>query len=120
MGKVHASVFIKRSDGLTCCMMRTKLDHFEFSLERGSGVISLYLEPLQLITGTYFAEAWFLNEDDSMGITPRAGRSDWFTVKGSALSYAGDSGVFEPNSRWNHQQIFFPTVNDDVAGVNRT
>lgn len=113
MGKVHVSVFIKRSDGLTCCMMRTKLDDFELVLEQGQGVISLSLEPLQLITGTYFAEAWFLNESDSMGIIPRAGRSDWFSVKGSALSYADDSGVFEPNSRWHHQ----PAV--PIAAGNR-
>jgi hypothetical protein len=103
IGKAHVSVFIKRSDGLTCCMMRTKLDNFELFLERGRGVISLYLEPLQLITGNYFAEAWFLNESDSMGIVSRAGRSDWFSVKGSVLSYADDSGVFEPNTRWSHQ-----------------
>jgi lipopolysaccharide transport system ATP-binding protein len=103
MGRSHVSVFIKRSDGLTCCMMRTKLDNYELFLDRGQGVISLYLEPLQLITGSYFAEAWFLNESDSMGIVSRAGRSDWFSVKGTALSYTDDSGVFEPRTRWGHQ-----------------
>jgi lipopolysaccharide transport system ATP-binding protein len=84
IGKAHMSVFIKRSDGLTCCMMRTKLDDFDLFVDRGQGVVSLYLEPLQLITGTYFAEAWFLNESDSMGIVSRGGRSDWFSVKGTA------------------------------------
>lgn len=103
IGKAHASVFIRRSDGLTCCMMRTKLDDFQLELERGQGIILVNLEPLQLITGTYYVEAWFLNESDSMGIIPRAGRSDWFSVKGSALSYSDDSGVFEPITRWNHQ-----------------
>ena len=117
MGKVNMSVFIKRSDGLTCCMMRTKLDKFELSLERGNGIISLYLEPLQLMTGTYFAEAWFLNEDDSMGITTRAGRSGWFTVKGSALSYTDNSGVFMPNTHWKHQQISLSSANGDVKPV---
>lgn len=102
IGKVQMSVFIKRSDGLTCCMMRTKLDQFDLLLDRGQGVISLQLEPLQLITGSYFVEAWFLNESDSMGIIHRAGRSDWFSVKGSALSLAEDSGVFEPKTRWSH------------------
>jgi lipopolysaccharide transport system ATP-binding protein len=102
IGKVHVSVFIRRSDGLTCCMLRTKLDDYELTLERGQGVVSLHLEPLQINTGTYFAEAWFLNESDSMSIIPRGGRSDWFSVKGSALSYADDSGVFEPNTRWDH------------------
>lgn len=102
MGKAHVSVFIRRSDGLTVCMMRTKLDDYEVYLERGQGIISLYLEPLQLTTGTYFAEAWFLNESDSMAIIPKGGRSAWFSVKGSALSYADDSGIFEPNTRWSH------------------
>ncbi len=103
LGKSHVSAFIKRSDGLTCCMMRTKLDNFELIIERGQGVVTLYIEPLQLITGTYFVEAWFLNDTDSMGITTHAGRSDWFTVKGTAMSYADDSGVFEPNTHWDHQ-----------------
>lgn len=102
MGKVHVSVFIRRSDGLTTCMMRTKLDDYEVYLERGQGIISLQLEPLQLTTGTYFAEAWFLNESDSMAIIPKGGRSAWFSVKGSALSYADDSGIFEPNTKWGH------------------
>ena len=102
IGKAHVSVFIKRSDGLTCCMMRTKLDDFDLVVKKGQGVISLFLEPLQLITGNYFAEAWFLNESDSMTIISRSGRSDWFTVKGTSLSYADDSGIFEPNTRWSH------------------
>lgn len=100
--KVQVSAFIRRSDGLTCCMMRTKLDNYDISLGKGQGVVTLYLEPVQLTTGTYFAEAWFLNESDSMGIIPKGGRSDWFSVKGNALSYADDSGVFEPRTRWSH------------------
>jgi lipopolysaccharide transport system ATP-binding protein len=112
LGKVQVSVFIKRSDGLTCCMMRTKLDNFDLVLERGQGTVSLYLEPLQLITGSYFAEAWFLNESDSMSIVTKPGRSDWFSVKGSALSYTDDSGIFEPNARWNHQPVVSTTTNN--------
>lgn len=109
IGKAHVSVFIKRSDGLTCCMMRTKLDDFDLYVDRGQGVISLYVDPLQLITGNYFVEAWFLNESDSMGIVSRAGRSNWFSVKGKALSYADDSGIFEPNTRWSHQRdVYIP------------
>jgi len=110
LGKVNVSVFIKRSDGLTCCMMRTKLDNYDLILDRGSGMISLILEPLQLISGTYFVEAWFLNDSDSMGIVSRAGRSDWFEVKGQALSYSDDSGVFEPNTRWDHQPHATPSM----------
>jgi len=103
VGKVNMSVFIMRSDGPTCCMMRTKLDGFGLKLQRGAGVISVHLEPLQLVGGTYFVEAWFLNEADSMALTPSAGRSDWFTVKGSARSYEETSGVYEPLARWHHE-----------------
>jgi lipopolysaccharide transport system ATP-binding protein len=103
VGKVNMSVFIMRSDGLTCCMMRTKLDDFELDLQRGTGVISVRLEPIQLVGGTYFVEAWFLNEADSMTLTSSAGRSDWFTVKGSARSYEETSGVYEPLARWQHE-----------------
>ena len=102
LGKVHASVFLIRSDGLTCCMMRTKLDDFDLYLEQQAGTITLFLEPLQLVSGTYFAEAWILNDSDSMTISTRAARSEWFTVKGSALSYEESSGVYEAIGRWQH------------------
>lgn len=101
LGQVHVSVFIYRSDGATCCMMRTKLDGFDFSVERGKGVITVQLTPLQLVGGSYYAEAAFLNESDSMTITSKPGRSDWFTVQGKALSYS-ESSIFEPNTHWKH------------------
>lgn len=101
-GKVQASLFLIRSDGLTCSMLRTRLDDFDLYLERGAGTITLHLDPLQLISGTYFAEAWILNESDSMAICANPGRSDWFTVKGAALSYEESAGVFEANGRWEH------------------
>lgn len=103
IGKVQASVFIIRSDGLTCCMMRTKLDRFDLIVERGPGVIALHLEPLQLIGGTYFVEAWFLNESDSMGLISNGAKSNWFSVKGIAMSYEENSGIFEPKTRWSHR-----------------
>jgi lipopolysaccharide transport system ATP-binding protein len=102
-GRVNMSVFVIRSDGLTCCMLRTKLDGFDLQVQRGTGVVTVALEPLQLVSGTYFVEAWFLNEADSMGLTPRAGRSDWFSVKGVARSYEETSGVYEPIARWHHR-----------------
>jgi ABC-2 type transport system ATP-binding protein/lipopolysaccharide transport system ATP-binding protein len=102
MGKVNMSVFVIRSDGMTCCMMRTKLDNYNLNVERGVGTVMVDLEPLQLITGTYFIEAWFLNESDSFGLTPMGGRSDWFAVKGVARSYEETSGVYEPIGRWSH------------------
>jgi lipopolysaccharide transport system ATP-binding protein len=110
LGKVQASAFIIRSDGLTCCMMRTKLDNFDLFVNPNHGVISLRLEPLQLVGGTYFVEAWFLNESDSMVLNSKAGRSDWFYVQGTSLSYEESNGVFEPNTHWDHR------VNGSVVG----
>jgi len=102
LGKVNMSVFGIRSDGLTCFMLRTKLDGFVMDIQQGVGVVSVDLNPLQLIGGTYFIEAAFLNEADSMGITLMAGRSDWFSVKGTARSYEDTSGVFEPITQWSY------------------
>jgi lipopolysaccharide transport system ATP-binding protein len=98
-GNVQVSAFIFRSDGVTCCMVRTKLDGFCLSVDHGKGAVEVQLEPLQLVGGAYYMEAWILDESDSMNITSKAGRSDWFTVQGIALSY-NESSVFEPNSHW--------------------
>jgi hypothetical protein len=104
LGKVNMSIFVIRSDGLTCCMLRTMLDNFDLCVQRGVGTVSVDLEPLQLTTGTYFIEAWFLNDLDSIDLTPMGSRSDWFSVKGASRSYEETSGVFEPIARWSHQQ----------------
>ena len=100
LGKTHVSVFINRSDGLTCCMMRTKLDDFNLVVGRGHGVVSVTLDPLQLVTGAYFVEAWFLNNSDSMVVTPKPGRSDWFNVRGRGISDLDTGGIFEPHTQW--------------------
>ncbi len=101
LGRVHVSVFIFRSDGVTSCMIRTKLDEYELVVGRGEGTVTVQLKPLQLVGGTYYVEAEFLDETDSMMITSRAVRSDWFMVKGKALSH-NESSVFEPNTSWTH------------------
>ena len=113
LGKVQASVFIMRSDGLTCCMMRTKLDNVDFTIEQGKGVITVDLTPLQLISGTYYAEAWILNASDSMVLNSTAGRSDWFTVRGAAFSYEESSGIFEPRTQWSHAENGLPVQSID-------
>lgn len=103
LGRVQVSVFIFRADGVKACMMRTKLDGFNLVIERGQGVVTVQLTLLQLVGGTYYAEAWFLNESDSLTMTSRAGRSDWFTVQGKALGHS-ETSVFEPLTHWEHQQ----------------
>jgi homopolymeric O-antigen transport system ATP-binding protein len=111
-GPVSVAAHITRSDGVTCCMMRTGLDNIHFSLDHGEGVVAITLEPLQLVSGTYFAEGHFLNASDSLGIV--SGRSDWFYVKGPGLSYEDRSGVFKPSVKWEHHQAPFHQVMSNV------
>ena len=96
---MQLQVFIIRSDGITCCMMRSKLDEFDIVLEKGNGVVMVEVNPLQLVGGSYYVEATFLDESDALVITPMIARSDWFTVQGIAFSH-NESSVFEPNTRW--------------------
>ena len=112
VGKVQMSIFLIRSDGLNCGMKRTYLDNFDLSLEQGTGVITMGLEKLQLVGGSYFVEAWFLNETDSMTLSTKGGRSEWFTVKSGSLTYDGNAGIYEPIGWWKHQQNgAIPAVN---------
>jgi lipopolysaccharide transport system ATP-binding protein len=108
IGKVQMSVFLIRSDGLNCCMKRSFLDGFSLNIESGEGVVTINLEKLQLVGGAYFAEAWFLDELDSMSISNKGGRSDWFAVKGAAMTYDGNAGIYEPIGWWEHEQNGIP------------
>ncbi len=100
IGELNVAAYVVRSDGVTCCMMRTSLDDYKVVMQEGSGEISLWIDPLQVISGTYYVEIFFLNDSDSMVISSSS--SDWFEVTGAALSYEERSGIFQPNSRWSH------------------
>jgi hypothetical protein len=67
--------------------------------------VSLRFDPLQLTGGTYFAEAFFLDETDTIALTPNGRQSSWFSVTGRAISSTGDHGVFEPDVTWSHSQF---------------
>jgi lipopolysaccharide transport system ATP-binding protein len=105
LGRAHVVVFIIRSDGLTCSMVRSKHTGHALALEHGQGIVRLQLEPLQLSTGAYFAEAWLMDAEDVTAIVPAGCRSDWFSVQGRAMNYDNDSGVFEPQVRWEHDTV---------------
>ncbi|MFB3904385.1 MAG: ABC transporter ATP-binding protein [Acidobacteriota bacterium] len=109
--EVSAVIRIVRSDGVTCCMMRTRLDRVKILLERGEGVIRLRLNPLQLRGGVYFVQAILRDASDVSGIATRS--SDFFTVTGSAHTFSEMNGVFEPNRDWDHQ----PGCKLHVAGM---
>jgi lipopolysaccharide transport system ATP-binding protein len=112
IGEVNVVVRILRSDGLTCCMMRTKQDGFGVSVGRGAGIVSVHLDPLQLRGGTYYAQAIIrdANDADSMA----SSNSDWFSVQGSMQSFSEMNGVFEPRRGWNHREVSPKAVLGDV------
>ncbi|MFC1998002.1 ABC transporter ATP-binding protein, partial [Chloroflexota bacterium] len=101
--KANLVVRIVRSDGLTCCAIRTSLDDFNLSLKSGKGIISAILDPIQLYGGNYYVQAVFRDADDAHTIT--SGTSDYFYVKGSALSHQEMNGVFEPIRTWEHRSL---------------
>jgi lipopolysaccharide transport system ATP-binding protein len=63
--KANLVVRILRSDGLTCCAMRTSLDQFDFCVEPGKGVITVNLTPIQLYGGSYYVQAVFKDAADA-------------------------------------------------------
>jgi len=93
-------VRILRSDGLTCCAMRTSLDQFELSLRPGEGHVTVTLDPIQLYGGSYYVQAIFRDAADAHGLCSAS--SEWFYVRGSILSHQEMNGVFEPNRTWEH------------------
>lgn len=99
IGEVNVVVRIIRSDGLTCCMMRTSLDQFRVSVERGTGRVSVVLDPIQLYGGSYYAQVLFRDATDAETIATAS--TDWFYVTGSVLSHQEMNGVFEPNRTWD-------------------
>jgi lipopolysaccharide transport system ATP-binding protein len=99
--EISMVVRIVRSDGVTCCMLRTKLDRFRVPAGRGEAVISAILDPLQLRGGTYYIQAILRDGLDASSIA--TGSSDFFSVSGSVLTFSDMNGVFEPNRTWKHE-----------------
>ena len=107
---VNVVVRVIRSDGLSACMMRTSLDEFPLSIERGTGIVSLLLDPLQLYGGSYYVQAIIRDANDSYPLADKY--SEWFYVNGSVLSHQEMNGVFEPERRWSHKPLPAVTNND--------
>ncbi len=99
--EISLVVRIVRSDGVTCCMMRTKLDRFRVPAGKGEGVLSAVLDPLQLRGGTYYVQAILRDGLDAASIA--TGSSDFFSVSGSVLTFSDMNGVYEPNRTWKHE-----------------
>jgi lipopolysaccharide transport system ATP-binding protein len=100
IGSVNVVIRILRSDGLTCFMLRSQADNVEILPQRGVGLISILIEPLQLRGGSFYVQAIIRDANDMKSITTTS--SDWFYVKGTGLSFSSMNGVFEPNRKWAH------------------
>ncbi len=98
IGKANAIILIYRSDGLMCANIRSYLDGYPMSIEKGEGEYSVKLDPLQLFGGTYYAITWIMNADDSDGIA--YGASEWFEVKNRVPGREAHIAVYEPNRTW--------------------
>ena len=98
IGKSNALILIYRSDGLMCANMRSHLDGYPMTIEKGEGEYSVKLDPLQLFGGTYYAITWIMNADDSDGIA--YGASEWFEVKNRVPGREAHIAVYEPNRAW--------------------
>jgi hypothetical protein len=98
IGKSNAIILIYRSDGLMCTNMRSHLDGYPMTIEKGEGEYSVKLDPLQLFGGTYYAITWIMNADDSDGIA--YGASEWFEVKNRVPGREAHIAVYEPNRTW--------------------
>lgn len=93
-----AVIRIVRSDGLTCCMIRTATASVPLYLRQGEGAFSLKLDGLQLIGGRYFIDACISTPHDLVLLANK--RSTWFFIPGAPLSHEEQSGVFEPRVQW--------------------
>ncbi|MFT3893195.1 MAG: ABC transporter ATP-binding protein [Anaerolineales bacterium] len=102
IGKSNAIVLIYRSDGLPCCNIRTHLDHYPMTIEKGHGEYSVKLDPLQLYGGMYYAITWVMNADDSDGIA--YGASEWFEVKNHIPGRPAHIAIYEPNRTWSQNK----------------
>lgn len=98
IGKANAIILIYRSDGLMCANMRSHLDGYPMTIEKGMGEYSVKLDPLQLFGGTYYAITWIMNADDSDGIA--YGASEWFEVKNRVPGREAHIAVYEPHRTW--------------------
>ena len=53
----------------------------------------------------YSAETAFLNQSDSVQLTPDGRQSEWFYVNGRGISCAENTGVYEPVAEWKHEVL---------------
>lgn len=96
-------LFITRSDGTPCSMIRTNDYGYFLDAMEGNGFISVAIDPIQLASGAYTIEARLLMRSLD-GVPLATKHSSWFEVKGLSLGYKEASGVFVPRVKWARQE----------------
>jgi lipopolysaccharide transport system ATP-binding protein len=97
IGRIN--VRILRDDGVLCCNIdsnrqastRKMLAHLS-----GQGTVEIILDPLQLTSGTYFAEVRITDLSDNLVLA--SGQSQRFQVHSEGSTF--QKGVFEPAVKW--------------------
>ncbi len=110
---VNAVIRIMRTDGVTCCIMRTTADGVPLALQPGPGVLSVIVEPLQLTSNSYFIDARLTNALDNLALA--GGWSNWFRVGGTSQTQEEQGGIFEPKRSWYTQMSPVPNEPNDLA-----
>ena len=94
----NAAIRIIRSDGMSCCLLRTKDNDVGLFLQEEDGTFSVVIDPIQLTGGMYYIEARINNQQSTVYLA--TANSEWFYIKGSSLGLGDQAGIFEPNGRW--------------------
>ena len=108
---VNLVVRIIRSDGLTCCRMRTRIDDVLLNLDRGTGTLALSLPVLQLTGASYYVTASIWTDLELIVLAE--GKSSWFYVSGAQTNDSEYSGVFEPQRTWITNPHALPALTRD-------
>lgn len=94
------SIGIIDSNGLVCCVERTKYHNIEIDYIEGSGVFEVEFEEIQLVAGVYiFAVAIF---DSTITLPYAYRRQDTFNIKSymPQIQTGKDVGIFHPRINW--------------------
>jgi lipopolysaccharide transport system ATP-binding protein len=108
IAEVNAVVRIVRSDGLTCCRIRSRIDDAPLALEGGIGMFYLALEALQLVGASYCVTVSLRTELELVVLAE--GKSGWFYVTGAQTNDSEYSGIFEPQRKWIMNPDVLPAI----------
>ncbi len=93
-------------DGIVAAMMASRYQMDTAWTLTGDGLITARIQPIQLATGAYYAEARIIDTTDNDVLA--SGQSAPFHVEGPSLLHELDRGLYVPNTHWEHQSTRSP------------